>query len=168
MKADQLLRDTAAIVGGDREESHGSVVDSFRFISQLWSTYIGEAITARDVAVMMSLLKIGRMNQGDYNADDYMDALGYMAIAGEIEDYDQPRQITATEIQERKPGELIYVEKHARMSEATYDYLDGKGYPAGSETALERLKRLAYQDDEECPDCGGFLLNAPHCWCPGI
>ena len=37
-----------------------------------------------DVANMMALLKIARTQAGQHNPDDYVDACGYSAIAGEI------------------------------------------------------------------------------------
>ena len=43
-------------------------------------------IRDRDVATMMVLLKIARTQAGSHNVDDYVDACGYAAIAGEIAD----------------------------------------------------------------------------------
>ena len=44
-------------------------------------------ITAADVAIMMILLKISRSTQGEkFNIDNYIDMVGYAAIAGEIND----------------------------------------------------------------------------------
>ena len=45
------------------------------------------SITAKDVAIMMILLKISRSNQGKkFNLDNFIDMAGYSAIAGEIGD----------------------------------------------------------------------------------
>ena len=41
-------------------------------------------MNAKDVAAMMVLLKIARTQAGNHNIDDYIDACGYAAIAGEI------------------------------------------------------------------------------------
>ena len=41
-------------------------------------------ISPEDVAQLMSLLKIARTQAGEHNIDDYVDAVGYQAIAGEI------------------------------------------------------------------------------------
>lgn len=35
-------------------------------------------------AVMMALLKIARIAKGRFKADSYIDAIGYMACAGEL------------------------------------------------------------------------------------
>ena len=45
------------------------------------------SITADDVAIMMILLKISRSTQGEkFNIDNFIDMVGYAAIAGEIGD----------------------------------------------------------------------------------
>ena len=41
-------------------------------------------IAPEDVAMMMVLLKVGRLMTGDYLADNYVDICGYVACAGEI------------------------------------------------------------------------------------
>lgn len=68
----------------DREEQYGSPEDSFGTIAGLWSIYLGREISPEDVAVMMALLKIARIAGGKFKADSYVDAIGYMACAGEI------------------------------------------------------------------------------------
>ena len=39
-----------------------------------------------DVANLMAILKVARSQAGEHNVDDYIDACGYMAIAGEIKE----------------------------------------------------------------------------------
>ena len=48
------------------------------------STKERDELLAEDVAKLMSLLKIARTQAGKHNLDDYVDASGYSAIAGEI------------------------------------------------------------------------------------
>tara|TARA_Y100001937_G_scaffold119858_1_gene176204 strand:+ start:979 stop:1287 length:309 start_codon:yes stop_codon:yes gene_type:complete len=72
------------IVTGDRQKNHGDKIKNHCNIGSLWSAYLGREITARDVALMMALLKIARTKTGSHNSDDYVDGIGYMAIAGEI------------------------------------------------------------------------------------
>lgn len=88
--AGDILRATADIVDGDRDKVHGNKERSFNTIAELWTsylkamTYFVDKITAEDVANMMALLKIGRICHGTPVRDHYMDAAGYMAIAGEL------------------------------------------------------------------------------------
>jgi hypothetical protein len=52
-------------------------------IANLWTTYLGTPIAAEQVAMCQVLLKISRSCSGNYNVDDYIDILGYGAIASE-------------------------------------------------------------------------------------
>lgn len=83
MTRKEILEAAEKCVTGQREQDYGSPEDSFRLISQLWSAYTGHAITAKDVAIMMALLKIARMKNGD-KEDNFVDLAGYAACAGEI------------------------------------------------------------------------------------
>jgi len=67
MKAQEHLDAAAGLVGGDRAR-HDC-----------------------DVLVMMALLKIARTRHGEFNRDDWVDALGYVALAGQVaeEDHEQ-------------------------------------------------------------------------------
>ena len=84
MLAMDVCRRAADLVGGDRARQHGDALAAHTNIAVLWSAYLGMPITARDVALMMVLLKIARTKTGTFNADDYIDAAGYAAIAAEV------------------------------------------------------------------------------------
>ena len=91
-RADILDR-AKAIVTGEREKQYGKPEDNFAAVAQMWEVYlreqcVGEGADVRvapeDVAMMMVLLKVGRLMTGDYLADNYVDICGYVACAGEI------------------------------------------------------------------------------------
>ena len=84
MKRTEILEKAARCVNGQREQDYGTPEDNFSLIASLWSAYTGKAITAIDVAMMMSLLKIARIKTGNSNMDSYVDLAGYAACAGEI------------------------------------------------------------------------------------
>jgi hypothetical protein len=89
MSASDTLSAAAALVTGDRARQHGDVVLLHEQVAAYWSQYVQNAsspLTARDVLVMMSLLKIARTQHGEYNRDDYVDALGYISLAAEVAD----------------------------------------------------------------------------------
>jgi hypothetical protein len=75
----------------DRNTSYGEPEDSFLTIANLWNDYMearpllrGIAkLSAVDVGIMMTLLKVARMASGN-KEDNYIDAAGYIACAGEI------------------------------------------------------------------------------------
>ena len=79
--------DTAkSYVTKDRAADHGDMEDNFQRISDLWTAYLGFdlIITSKDVAVMMTLLKIARIKSNATHPDNWIDACGYMACGGEI------------------------------------------------------------------------------------
>lgn len=91
-RADILDR-AKAIVTGEREKQYGKPEDNFAAVAQMWEVYlrgqcVGEGADVRvapeDVAMMMVLLKVGRLMTGDYLTDNYVDICGYVACAGEI------------------------------------------------------------------------------------
>jgi len=70
----------------DREATHGDMEDNFDSIGMLWEQYFSYewSFSPTDVAVMMALLKIARLKSNKDNPDNYIDACGYMACAGEL------------------------------------------------------------------------------------
>jgi hypothetical protein len=55
-------------------------------IASLWSAYLETKITAHDVALMMTLLKLARTKAGKTSDDTYIDMAAYSAIAGELKE----------------------------------------------------------------------------------
>jgi hypothetical protein len=88
MKAVEIIAKAGELVGGDRAQTHGDKHRNFANIASLWNAYLqaknGAAIEASDVGHMMALLKIARTQSGAMNDDDAIDAIGYIACAGEI------------------------------------------------------------------------------------
>lgn len=81
------------IISGKRN-THGMPENSFKAIGGLWSEYLGIDISPHDVAIMMVLFKIGRIKSGkvEYNADNYIDACGYAALADELKQQEIEKQ----------------------------------------------------------------------------
>ena len=79
------ILDTAKdYVTKDRAATHGSAEDNFGLIAAYWSAHLGRNIKAHDVAVMMTLLKLARAKANPKHIDNWIDAAGYSALAGEI------------------------------------------------------------------------------------
>jgi len=86
MRADQFCKTAGDLISGKRSDQHGPDLKlAFQRTADLWSAYLGKRIEARDVPMMMVLLKVTRSTEGEYNADDYIDICGYAALAGQIE-----------------------------------------------------------------------------------
>ena len=81
------ILDTAKqYVDTDRANEHGDMEDNFQRIAAYWNTHLGliSYIKDTDVAVMMTLLKVARIHSNTTNADNWIDAAGYMACGGEL------------------------------------------------------------------------------------
>ena len=87
-----LCEKALRMINGKRQDQYGDPEDSFGLIAEYWSTYIGSMVLhdfnicleSKDVAHMMVLLKIARMQGKENKEDNYVDAIGYIALAGEM------------------------------------------------------------------------------------
>lgn len=88
MNAVDLIMKAGELVGGSRAETHGDKHRNFALIANYWNAHLasknGAPLTAEDVGYMMCMLKIARTKCGKHNDDDAIDAIGYIACAGEI------------------------------------------------------------------------------------
>ena len=100
MKRAEILEAARKCVCGEREEDYGTPENNFKNIARLWNAYLRAAhpdaiivkgssnpIKAKDVAMMMALLKIARIASGN-NPDSFVDLAGYAACGGEITEND--------------------------------------------------------------------------------
>jgi len=91
VKAAAIANAAAALVGGDRERTHGNKTDNHQRIADMWNGVLrgmGKPtklpLDAHDAACLMEVLKIARRYAGEFNIDDYIDGSGYACVAGEI------------------------------------------------------------------------------------
>ena len=81
MDLDILIEAQEAITAhsdyGDPETNH------FR-IAKLWNAYAGTMLDARDVMIMMILVKIGRLMHTPTHRDSLVDIAGHAALYGEL------------------------------------------------------------------------------------
>lgn len=90
MKRQGYLQMAEQTICRDRQDIHGNPENTHELIGQYWSTYLSEeckveiAVCGADVAVMMALFKIARMQVNPNHHDNVIDGIGYLAIAGEI------------------------------------------------------------------------------------
>ena len=81
----KLLSQASALVDGDREADHGDFQTNAEMIATYWNTHLGiDSIVPSDVPTMMALLKIARVGQRPESAENFRDAAGYLALAGEL------------------------------------------------------------------------------------
>ena len=73
-----------ALITGDRARQYGPAQKNHQTIADLWSFYIDAEIDAVQAATMMALVKVARMKADLKKEDNYIDAIGYLAIAYEL------------------------------------------------------------------------------------
>lgn len=83
-----ILHEALEIINGERQDSYGDPEDSFRRIGHYWSAYLSMDIQPKDVAMMMTLLKIAR-EQNQSKIDNLVDAAGYIGLAADMEEEEQ-------------------------------------------------------------------------------
>ena len=88
MKRDEVLDEAKQCVMKDRAATHGEMEDNFQAIADYWSIHLGTAVSANDVGIMMTLLKIARAKGNPQYEDNYVDGAGYLACAAECVDAD--------------------------------------------------------------------------------
>ena len=85
-----VLQEAIHTINGQRQDSYGNPEDSFERIANLWDAYLTGKyrseidLTAEDVALMMTLMKIVRMMTGSGHRDSYIDAAGYIGLAADM------------------------------------------------------------------------------------
>ena len=90
MNTTDILKKAEKLVSTDRAKAYGDKIVNHENIARLWSAYLQNktklniVLTPEDVAQLMTLLKIARTQGGEFKEDNFVDAVGYQAIAGEI------------------------------------------------------------------------------------
>lgn len=86
-----MLHEAAHIVAGNRDQQYGGPEDSFEAIAAHWTAYLARrkgltsSLHAEDIAAMMTLLKVARLETGDkIQPDTWTDIAGYAACGYEI------------------------------------------------------------------------------------
>ena len=67
----------------ERGKDYGAASVNLQRTADLWSAYLGRTITAEQVCVCMSLVKISRM-AASRKDDNYVDAQAYLQLAREL------------------------------------------------------------------------------------
>lgn len=84
MNRSEILATAETYVSMDRNATHGDAERNFGLIAAYWSAHLDVTVTASDVAVMMTLLKLARIKSNPKHGDNWIDGAGYLACGGEI------------------------------------------------------------------------------------
>lgn len=88
-KAPSVLAEAENIIYGDREKTYGHPSKNLQTIADMWTSYVNSAsggalgdleFSAKDVAVMMILLKAARLANDMEHRDSVVDICGYAAL----------------------------------------------------------------------------------------
>ena len=123
MKIKDVLDRTAQVVLVDRlqEYNQTSKVEMHIRIAEAWSAVFGRTVTAHEVALCMTMLKVVRAACQPGHEDSYVDGCGYLSIAAEIM-HEEPNPIYPPEqVDPRCPVCREIVDQ-------TGDFAAGNGY----------------------------------------
>jgi hypothetical protein len=84
MNRSEILDTAKQYVTADRDATHGNAERNFGQIAAYWSAHLDTPVTATDVAVMMTLLKLARIKSNPSHGDNWIDGAGYLACGGEL------------------------------------------------------------------------------------
>lgn len=87
MTKPSILARAQEIVDGPRRKSYGHPLPNHQAIANLWNAFLknkaqfypGEPLTAQDAALMMTLLKLARLQFEPGHEDSLLDGIGYLA-----------------------------------------------------------------------------------------
>lgn len=69
----------------DREKSYGDPIEMHNRIAKIWSAILNQPVTAYEVALCMTGLKLARATKNASDPDSLIDAHGYTEIAQTIQ-----------------------------------------------------------------------------------
>jgi hypothetical protein len=84
MNRSEILDTAKGYVTQDRAAQHGDAERNFSLIATYWSAHLDADVSASDVAVMMTLLKLARIKANPDIMDSWIDGCGYLACGAEI------------------------------------------------------------------------------------
>lgn len=87
MNRSECLDKAKEIVNGARQENYGSPEKNFANIALYWSVYLSRDIKPTDVALMMVLMKLARLENKPDHEDSWIDIAGYAANGAELATY---------------------------------------------------------------------------------
>jgi hypothetical protein len=150
MTREEILEAAKGCVTGQRPEDYGTPEDSFGMIGKLWTAYLEHPVSSMDVAVMMGLLKIARIQGNRSTQDSFVDLAGYAACAGEIatgNEGDNPQSAQSadssfTKEPDRCGGDEGREDPSSTSAEAPSPQGEGKELEQLLEVSLEKERKL--------------------------
>jgi hypothetical protein len=95
MNRQSYLETAMDIICNQRPSIHGGAENAFSLVADYWSVFLTKQhnadikLNAADIGVMMSLFKTARWQMNPGHSDNIVDNIGYLALAGEIQDKEE-------------------------------------------------------------------------------
>lgn len=83
MHRKDILQTAIDLTLGEREAEYGPMTETMARVAAASSAVLDKDLDARDIAVIMTVMKLTRSRKSPTKADHYIDGAAYMAMAGE-------------------------------------------------------------------------------------
>ncbi|WP_435298508.1 DUF6378 domain-containing protein [Timonella sp. A28] len=83
-KRSEVLKTASSLISGDRAAVYGDACENFKRIAELWEPILGVNVTATQVGLCLTQLKVARIITAPQHEDSFVDAAGYIALTAEI------------------------------------------------------------------------------------
>lgn len=98
--SESILEEAQRLIHGERNQNYGHPRENFKNIARLFSGYLDREISDIDVANLMILVKVARVQGGPYHRDSFTDIAGYAGCVGRIYEEDTPVDVALAKITE--------------------------------------------------------------------
>ena len=82
-----ILDNAKTCICVDRARTYGEPGDNFSRVAAYWTPFLSSRtgpLTPKDVAILMCLFKLARLQHDPTSLDGWVDAVGYLALGGEL------------------------------------------------------------------------------------
>ena len=84
MNRQEILQEAIRLTSTDRQKNYGEPLVNHQRIAAIWSVILEQEVTPSQVALCMVGVKLARLVETPDHLDSFVDAAGYIGIAGEI------------------------------------------------------------------------------------
>ena len=81
MTPEEIIDEAKRLITKERADAYGDYNSMFRSVATMWTAYFGFNVTGQDVPICMALVKMMRQKQGKDLDDNFIDIIGYAALA---------------------------------------------------------------------------------------
>ncbi len=84
MNRKEILEEATKLTYSSRQDEYGTPQENHDRIAKLWSVVLDIPVTPWQVALCMNQVKVARLVHQHHKLDNWVDAVAYMAIGGEL------------------------------------------------------------------------------------